>query len=81
MIEVDGVRVMTAVELAELAGVTQTRIRALCAGGKLNARKIGRDWLIPEDAARAWLASETRRQFGARIYRDRLAAKDAAGEP
>lgn len=43
-------------ELAEEAGVTSTYVRKLCQDGKIDgAYKVGRDWLIPADAGRAWL--------------------------
>lgn len=47
-------------ELAEEAArrgqpVTQTYIRQLCERGAMRARKPGRDWLIPDYVAKAWL--------------------------
>jgi len=74
---VDGIEMFTAAELALEAGVTQSRVRQLCARGRLNARKIARDWLIPRADGEAYLSSEARRRLGARVYRDRLKALDA----
>jgi len=47
-------------ELAEEAArrgkpVSQQYIRDLIRGGKLTGEKIGRDWLIPDYAAKRWL--------------------------
>lgn len=41
--------VLTTAEAAEALGVTDARIRQLCAAGSLACQKIGRDWLIPAD--------------------------------
>jgi excisionase family DNA binding protein len=62
---------ITSTELAERAGVTQSRVRQLCLAGKLPARKVGRDWLIAETDAAAWMESDTRARYGPRVYRER----------
>jgi len=43
-------------ELAEAAGVTETRIRQLLLDERLNGYKLARDWRIPDHVAREWLA-------------------------
>lgn len=36
-------------------GLTDRRVRQLCAAGKIpGARRIGRDWVIPDDAVREY---------------------------
>jgi len=37
---------LTTGEAAESLGVTPQRVRALILAGRLNAQKLGRDWLI-----------------------------------
>ena len=48
-------RFLTTKELAEMASVTRTYIRRLCADGDIQAEKRGRDWLISTSAADRWL--------------------------
>ena len=43
-------------ELADEAGITDSRIRQLLIEGKkLKGRKAGWTWIIPEEEARRWL--------------------------
>jgi excisionase family DNA binding protein len=42
-------------ELAEAAGVSRERVRQLVAGGEIEAYKVGKTWVIPEEEARRWL--------------------------
>jgi excisionase family DNA binding protein len=46
---------VTTKQLAQRAGVTNRRIRQLCAQGIIQAEKPGRDWLIPDEEAGRWL--------------------------
>lgn len=48
---------ITAEELAAATGRTVTHIRRLCRQGGLRARRVGKYWSIPVDAARAWAAA------------------------
>jgi len=42
--------------LAQAAGISQTSyIRRLCLNGTLQARKLGRDWIIAYEEGRRWL--------------------------
>jgi len=43
-------------ELARIAKVDGSYIRRLCGQGRIRAVKFGRDWAIPDDVAKAWLA-------------------------
>lgn len=47
---------MTVPQAADFLGLTPGRVRALCQREQLQARKVGRDWLIREDAVKAWAA-------------------------
>ena len=51
----------TTKELAQAAGVDPSYLRHLLIAGKLAGDKVGRDWLIPADVGRAWLASRRAR--------------------
>lgn len=51
----------TTVELAQTAGVTDAYIRYLLLRGKLTGEKRGRDWFIPVEEGRRWLASRRER--------------------
>jgi len=51
----------TVKELAEAAGVHVSYIRQLLQTGKLDGYKQGRDWFVPVDVGRAWLASRRER--------------------
>ena len=53
---------LTTKELAELAGVSQARIRQLCIDGVLQASKGGRNWFIQRTEADRWLASRKPRK-------------------
>lgn len=48
--------------LASEAGVDDSYIRRLLIAGKLDGYKLGREWLIEDEAARAWLASRKRKE-------------------
>ena len=39
---------LTVPQAAEILGLSPQRVRALCAQGRIPARKIGRDWMIDE---------------------------------
>ncbi len=54
-------KLWTTKELAEAAGVDASHIRRLLIDGKLKGRKVGRDWAIPDDVARAWLEERQKR--------------------
>ncbi|MEG2982505.1 MAG: helix-turn-helix domain-containing protein, partial [Raoultibacter sp.] len=41
---------LTVKQAAKKLGVSETRVRALIAGGSLSAEKFGRTWLLPEAA-------------------------------
>jgi len=53
--------VWTVSGLAKAGKCTQVYVRRLCAAGRLDAVKVGGRWLIPDYAARAWLASPRKR--------------------
>ena len=53
----NGKKEYTTKELAEMAGVTTTRIRQLLLSGELDGYKLARDWRIPKAEADRWLAS------------------------
>ncbi len=48
-------------QLAEAAGVDDSYIRKLLIDGKIDGYKLGREWLIPDDVARAWLEERQKR--------------------
>lgn len=58
---------ITSKEAAERLGITPRRVGALIAAGRLPATKLGRDWLIAEDA----LALVAERKPGNRSGRPR----------
>jgi excisionase family DNA binding protein len=41
---------LTTTEAASRLGITPRRVRALIAAGRLAATRIGRDWLVADDA-------------------------------
>jgi len=42
---------MNPAQAAKLWGITDRRVQALCAAGRVpNAQRLGRGWLIPKDA-------------------------------
>jgi len=46
--------------LAQAAGISQTSyIRRLCLNGTLQARKLGRDWIIAYEEGLRWLTART----------------------
>ena len=48
----------TVKELAEMAGVTETRVRQLLLDGReLQGEKVGQVWIVRPDVARRWLES------------------------
>jgi hypothetical protein len=51
-------RALTAGNLAELAGVSTSTVCLRLARGWLNARRIGRRWVIPVENWRRWLRGE-----------------------
>ncbi|UCC77969.1 MAG: helix-turn-helix domain-containing protein [Anaerolineales bacterium] len=46
---------ITAQEAARAAGVSEQRIRQLCAQGKVGCRKFGRVWQVNKSALQEWL--------------------------
>ncbi len=53
----------TTATLAQAAGLTTARIRQiLIAGRDLRGRKLGRDWFVYDEEARAWLAAREERR-------------------
>jgi len=48
----------TTSDLAEAAGVTDAHIRRLCIEGRLECQKLGGRWVIWNESARRWLASD-----------------------
>ncbi len=55
-------RLWTTNELAAAGQVDPSVLRRLLTAGKLAGRKAGRDWLIPDADAQAWLARPRRRK-------------------
>jgi len=51
----------TVSEIAELAGISQARVRRLLAAGKIRGAKFGRDWQIHRSDVQAWLEARKRR--------------------
>lgn len=47
-------------KLAEKAGVTPQAIRFALKEGKMEARKIGNSWVIPDSEAKNWLQSRNK---------------------
>jgi len=43
-------------DVAEAAGVTREWVRRKVAEGEIEGFKVGRDWLIPREEAKRWLA-------------------------
>ena len=60
----------TVQQLAQVADLTDARIRQLLISGKLRGEKFGRDWVIDGKDARAWLASHPPARLG-RLHRER----------
>jgi len=57
----------TTANLAQYSGLSTARIRQLLIAGRLRGYKVGRDWLVSEADALAWLAQrEARRQAKAK---------------
>lgn len=53
----------TTATLAQAAEVSTARIRQVLIAGRLRGRKAGRDWLVAEADARAWLAQREARRL------------------
>lgn len=51
----------TTTELAKEAGVSDAYLRRLLIAGKLAGEKRGRDWLIPAEEVKRWLAQRRAR--------------------
>lgn len=58
MIEIDGMKVYTLVEVAKLIGVHKATVRAYIKKGKLKAKKVGGKWMITTDALKELYKSE-----------------------
>ena len=52
----------TTTQLAEAAGVDQSRIRQLLLNDKIKATKFGPVWMIPDEEAQRWLSSRKPRR-------------------
>lgn len=52
----------TSRELSKAAGVDPSRIRQLLLAGRLKGKKLGRDWLIPDEEAQRYLAEREKRK-------------------
>jgi excisionase family DNA binding protein len=50
-------------EVAARVGVSDARIRQLCAESRLKAEKWGRDWFIPEGAVDHFLTTDRDRRW------------------
>jgi excisionase family DNA binding protein len=50
---------LTVAQVAQAAEVPERTVRDHLASGRLVGTKLGRDWLIDERAARAWIAAYT----------------------
>jgi DNA (cytosine-5)-methyltransferase 1 len=48
-------------EAAARTGISASHLRLLCRDGKVEARKLGRDWFTTEAAVLAYLADERQR--------------------
>jgi excisionase family DNA binding protein len=56
---------LSTAEAAEAMGVTEQRIRQLCAAAQFpNAFKVGRGWIIPRQDIEALLARRSRSKYG-----------------
>ncbi len=53
--EIAGVTVYGVTDVAQEVGVTPATVRQWIRDGKLLARKVGREWLITEDAVRIFI--------------------------
>ena len=53
----------TTAALAQAGGLSTARIRQILIAGRLRGRKAGRDWLVAEADARAWLAQREARRL------------------
>lgn len=82
MVELDGERWLVGAELARVARISTARVRRLCLDKRLVARKCpcGREWLVSETSAVAWMDGESRRRYGSVAWRERLKALDAGYE-
>ena len=49
----DGERLLNVQEVARMLGCSQQYVRQLLRQGRLPGQKVGRDWVIPEKAARS----------------------------
>ena len=47
-------------DAAKISGLSQGHLRLLAKQGKIEATKIGRDWLTTEEAIRAYMATDRR---------------------
>jgi excisionase family DNA binding protein len=50
MIEINGVVLLTATEVAERLGMTERQVRRIAESGAFVAYSTGRDWIIREDS-------------------------------
>ena len=50
-------KLISLAEAAKISGLTHDHLRRIAREGKLQATKIGRDWLTSEEAIKAYLAT------------------------
>jgi excisionase family DNA binding protein len=55
---------LTTPQAAERLGISIVRVQQLIRGGRLKATKVGRDWLIQEQALKAVAVRKPGRPFG-----------------
>ena len=68
-------RLMPITEAAKLTPYTATFLRQLARQGKIDATKIGRDWLITQEELKRFLKNQAARQKQALLTLRRAAAE------
>lgn len=53
---------ITVNEAAQIMGVTPRYVRRMARDGEIAGKRMGRDWFIEEDAAKAWKRERAPRQ-------------------
>jgi excisionase family DNA binding protein len=51
-------KLISLADAADLSGLTHDHLRRIAREGKLQATKIGRDWLTTKEAIKAYLATD-----------------------
>lgn len=54
---------LTVLEAAALAQVSPRYIRKMCQLGKIEARKMGRDWLVNAESLQLWIERGLTKKF------------------